>query len=44
MDMFFESSLVNCYDMNGKCLDSIKLKAKNLTKCVIDSYRKIQCT
>ena len=38
--MFFGSSLVNCYDMKGKCLGSIKLKAKNLTKCVIDKYRK----
>lgn len=37
---FFGSSLVNCYDMKGKCLGSIKLKAKNLTKCVIDKYRK----
>ena len=26
--------------MNGKLLGSIKLKAKNLTKCVIDKYRK----
>ncbi len=37
---FFGNSLVNCYNMDGKRLGSIKLKAKNLTKCVIDKYRK----
>tara|TARA_Y100000816_G_C26090336_1_gene576116 strand:+ start:1046 stop:1873 length:828 start_codon:yes stop_codon:yes gene_type:complete len=37
---FFGCSSVNCYNMNGKLLGSIKLKAKNLTKCVIDKYRK----
>ena len=36
----FGDSKIKCYNLRGKFLNSIKLKAKNITNCTMDGYRK----
>ena len=36
---FFGNSSLRSFNMKGRLLNTLKLKAKNLTKCVLDGYR-----